>query len=99
MIKKHQDDHISTSVSVSKVASLTMKYQLPSKCSAAANNTRRSAANLLQAITFIFKGKAANALTIRKDQCLYTPTRTEFNAVYSAVVSLLRIFASKMIAD
>ena len=71
-------------------------HEVPSKCSAAANNTRRSAANPL---TFTFKGKAANALTIRKDQCLYTPTMPEFNAVYSAVVSLLRFFASKMFAD
>ena len=43
----------------------------------------------------MLKGQAA-ALTIRKDQCLYTPTMTEFNAVYSAVVSLLRTFASKV---
>ena len=45
-----------------------------------------------KSITFIFKGQAAKALTICKDQCLYTPTMTEFNAVYSAVVSLFTYF-------
>ena len=47
----------------------------------------------------MFNGQTADALKIHKDQCLYTPTMTEFNAVYSTVVSLLHIFDSKMFAD
>ena len=75
LIKKHQDDNIKTSVNASKLASLTMKYQ-------------GSVQQQIDYIKKMFKDQAANALTIRKDQCLYTPTMTEFNAVYSTVVSL-----------
>ena len=93
LIKKLQDDHIKTSVNASKVASLTMKYQ------ASVQSSKQYTTFSSKSITFMLKDQAANAHTTRKDQCLYTPTMTEFNAVYSAVVSLLRIFASKMFAD